>query len=177
MRSRIALSRMFVVFTLCGSAAVLPVRSLGHMQHAPADTSKTGKLMNATGTFDVKVTPAEPSAIAKEADTGRMTIDKTWSGDMTGTSKGEMLTGLTKDTGSMAYVAMERVSATLAGRSGTFLFSHTAQMQSENPAGALAEITVVKNSGTGGLRGISGTLRITVVDKVHHYDFAYSLPN
>ena len=32
--------------------------------------------MHATGTFEVKVTPAEPSDIAKAAETGRMTIDK-----------------------------------------------------------------------------------------------------
>ncbi len=141
----------------------------------PANRSE--RTMHATGTFQVDVKPAEPSAIAKAADTGRMTIDKTWSGDLTGTSKGEMLTGLTKDTGSMAYVAMERVSATLAGHTGTFLFQHGAYMQTGNADSAVAEIKVVKDSGTADLTGITGTLQITITGGVHHYDFTYTLPS
>ena len=43
--------------------------------------------MHASGTFQVDVKPAEPSEIAKQAGTGRMTIDKAWSGDITGTSQ------------------------------------------------------------------------------------------
>ena len=134
--------------------------------------------MHATGTFQVDVKPAEPSSIAKEADTGRMTIEKTWSGDITGTSKGEMLTGMTKSTGSMAYVAMERMNVTLGGRSGSFLFQHTAYMQAGTDAnqGSL-NISVVQGSGTGALAGIGGTLKITITDKVHRYDFAYELPD
>lgn len=135
--------------------------------------------MHATGTFEVKVSPTEPTPIAKEADTGRMTIDKTWSGDLSGTSKGEMLTGLTKSTGSMAYVAMERVSATLGGRTGTFLFAHLAHTQAGAPQGSgMLNIAVVPNSGTGALAGITGTLTLNITpDNVHHYDFAYTLPN
>lgn len=133
--------------------------------------------MHAAGTFNVDVKPAEASEIAKAADIGRMTIDKTWSGDLTGTSKGEMLTGMTKSTGSMAYVAMERVHATLHGRTGTFLFQHTAFMQSGNATSASMNIAVVKDSGTEGLAGIAGTLQITITNGVHHYDFTYTLPD
>ncbi len=85
--------------------------------------------MHASGTFLVDVKPAEPSEIAKQAGTGRMTIDKTWSGDISGTSQGEMLTGITKATGSMSYVALERTHVTIAGRNGTFLLQHMAYMQ------------------------------------------------
>ena len=134
--------------------------------------------MHATGTFQVDVKPAEPSSVAQQADTGRMTIDKTWSGDITGTSKGEMLTGMTKETGSMAYVAMERMNVTIAGHSGSFLFQHVAHMQAgSDPGKGTMNISVVQGSGTGALAGIHGTLQITITDKVHHYDFAYELPN
>ena len=130
--------------------------------------------MHATGTFDVKVTPTEPSSIAKAADTGRMTIDKSWTGSMTGTSKGEMLTGNTQQNASMAYVAMERFTGSVDGHTGTFLFSHSAEML--NGAPTKFDVLVVPGSGTGALKDISGKLTIDIVAKVHHYDFAYTLP-
>jgi hypothetical protein len=49
--------------------------------------------MHASGTFAVKISPAEASALAREAGPGCMTINKTFAGDIHGTSKGEMLTG------------------------------------------------------------------------------------
>ncbi len=129
--------------------------------------------MHATGTFEVKVVPTEPSAIAKDADTGRMTIDKVWTGAMTGTSKGEMLTGNTRENASMAYVAMERFTGTVDGHQGTLLFSHTATMLNGVPQ--TFDVTVVPGSGTGALRGIAGKLTITITDKVHRYDLDYLL--
>jgi hypothetical protein len=93
-----------------------------HAQSGTATTnSKLGATMHATGTFVVKIAPTEASALGQEAGLGRMTIDKAFSGDLEGTSKGEMLTGSTEATGAMAYVAMERVTGKLKGRSGSFL--------------------------------------------------------
>ncbi len=139
---------------------------------ASAQGSK-GSLMHATGTFNVKVLPADPSDIAKAADTGRMTIDKTWTGALTGTSKGEMLTGITTENASMAYVAMERFTGTVDGHAGTFLFSHTAEMLNNAPT--KFDVTIVPGSGTAALKGLTGKLAITIADKVHTYDLAYEL--
>ncbi len=130
--------------------------------------------MHATGTFDVKVTPAEPSDVAKAADTGRMTIDKTWTGGLTGTSKGEMLIGNTKENASMAYVAIERFTGSVDGHTGTFLFSHSAEMLNNAPT--KFDVTVVPGSGTGALKGLTGKLDITIDGKNHTYSFAYTLP-
>ena len=130
--------------------------------------------MHATGSFDVKVTPAEPSDVAKAADTGRMTIDKTWTGGLTGTSKGEMLIGNTKENASMAYVAIERFTGTVDGHNGTFLFSHSAEMLNNAPT--KFDVTVVPGSGTGALKGLTGKLDITIDGKNHTYSFAYTLP-
>lgn len=132
--------------------------------------------MQATGTFVVKVTPAEPSEIAKEAGLGRMTIDKVFSGAITGTSKGEMLTGMTPETKGMAYVAIEKVTATLNGHVGTFLLSHRASMRSAAPANTALDITVVPDSGTGSLTGIAGTFLIDTSAGDHKYTFDYTLP-
>jgi Protein of unknown function (DUF3224) len=71
---------------------------------------------HATGTFDVKVTPATPDAEAKDPAVGRTLLDKPFHGDIEGTSKGVMLTAATDVKGSGAYVAIEKVSGTLKGQ-------------------------------------------------------------
>ena len=37
-------------------------------------------------------------------------------------------------------------------------------------------ISVVPDSGTGGLAGLAGTMTITIVDGKHFYELAYTLP-
>ncbi len=85
-------------------------------------------IRHAKGAFEVKIVPAESSPIGQQASIGRMTIDKTFSGALEGSSKGEMLTGITQSTGSMAYVAIERVTGKLDGRDGSFVLMHNATM-------------------------------------------------
>ena len=72
-----------------------------------------------------------------------------------------------------AYGALERVSATLAGRSGTFALVHRGIVDHGQQE---LLITVVPGSGTGGLEGIEGVFKLVITDGVHHYDLAYSLP-
>jgi hypothetical protein len=131
--------------------------------------------MHARGTFVVKINPVEASALSQEAGIGRMTIDKTFSGDLEGTSKGEMLTGSTESTGAMAYVAMERVTGTLNGRSGNFLLMHNASMLKSDPASGVMQVVVVPHSGTGELAGLSGKLTITIDGGKHSFDLEYQL--
>ena len=132
--------------------------------------------MHARGTFVVKISPVEASAISREAGIGPMTIDKTFSGDLEGTSKGEMLSAGTESTGAMAYVAMERVTGKLNGRSGSFLLMHNASMLKSDPAGGVMQITVVPQSGTDELAGMSGKLIIIIEGGKHSYDLEYELP-
>jgi hypothetical protein len=129
--------------------------------------------MHARGTFVVKISPAEASTLAQEAGIGRMTIDKTFAGDLEGTSKGEMLTGSTESTGAIAYVALERVTASLNGRSGSFLFMHNAAMLKSDPGVGFMHVIVVPNSGTGELAGLAGKMTITLGDGKHSFDFEY----
>ena len=105
---------------------------------------------------------------------GRMTLDKVFHGDLDATSHGEMLTGGTTVKGSGVYVAVERVEGILQGRRGTFLLYHTGVMRRGNPELA---ITVVPDSGTGELSGISGKLNIQIDQGKHSYDFEYTLPD
>jgi hypothetical protein len=137
---------------------------------------KAGVIMHATGTFVVKINPAEASEIAQQAGIGRMTIDKTFSGALEGTSKGEMLTGGAESTGAMAYVALERVTGKLNGRSGDFVLMHNATMLKRNPGSGVMQITVVPQSGTGELAGLTGKMLITIEGGKHSFDFEYQLP-
>jgi hypothetical protein len=134
-------------------------------------------MKHAAGTFDVKVAPVDVSDIGKQAGVGRMTIDKVWSGDLSGASKGEMLTSLTPSTGAMGYVALELVTAKLDGRSGSFYFIHNATMNRNDPKSGVMQITVLVGSGTGELSGLRGTLTI-IIDAAgkHSYTFDYELP-
>src|SRR5262249_4617925 len=113
----------------------------------------------AAGAFDVKVTPQKPDTqVARAANLGRLTIDKRFHGDLEGISKGEMLATQTDTPGSAGYVAMERVTGTLKGRSGSFVLQHSATMTRGAPK---ATIAVVPDSGTGDLQGLSRTRAIT----------------
>ena len=130
--------------------------------------------MHARGTFEVQIAPLLADAYADATTLGRMTIDKQFSGDLTGTGKGQMLTGMGTAKGSAAYSAIERVTGTLAGRSGSFLLQHTGIM---HDGAQQLTITIVPSSGTGELAGISGTLAIIIEEKVHRYDLEYTLPS
>jgi hypothetical protein len=136
------------------------------------DASMTA-MIHATGTFDVKVIPQGAGDTADGIALGRMSIDKQFHGELEATSKGEMLTSGLESNGSMAYVAIERVTGTLMGRRGSFVLMHQGTMNRE---GQNLTVAVVPDSGTGQLAGLSGTMTITIVDKKHLYDFAHSLP-
>ena len=130
--------------------------------------------MHATGTFVVKISPAEASAIAQQAKIGRMTIDKSFSGELEGTSKGEMLTAGNEATGAGAYVALERVTGTIHGRSGEFLLMHDGTML-KSSLGAW-HVVIVPHSGTGELAGITGKMSIIIEGGKHSYDLECELP-
>lgn len=126
----------------------------------------------ASGAFDVTLTPQEHQENVGDPTIGRMAIDKRFHGDLEATSRGEMLGALTDVKGSAGYVAMERVNGVLHGRNGTFVLQHNGLM--ERGAQQLT-ITVVPDSGTGDLTGLAGTMSIDIVDGKHSYRFEYTL--
>ena len=126
----------------------------------------------ATGTFDVKMNPKDqgPEAVA-----GGMTIDKQFQGDLEGTSKGQMLmAGSESEKGSAGYVAIEKVTGTLSGRSGSFYLQHNATM---NRGVGELNIVVIPDTGTDQLTGLSGKMNIIIAGGgKHSYEFDYDLP-
>ncbi len=126
----------------------------------------------ASGTFEVKLSPLTLNNSAADSSLGRMDIDKQFLGDLAATSRGEMLSAGTAVKGSAGYVALERVSGTLENRAGSFVLQHTGTMNRGEPR---LEITVVPDSGTDQLKGLSGTMMITIVGGIHTYEFDYRL--
>jgi len=153
----------------------LAVTIVAHAQSQTKSAGEKGTVMHATGPFEVKMTPQKPDNPTEEAaNIARMTGDKQWHGDLEGTSKVVMLATAPDAKGSGVYVALERVTCTLKGRSGTFLLHHTGIMNRGVPG---LVIEVAPDSGTGQLAGITGKVTIIIApDKKHSYDFEYTLP-
>jgi hypothetical protein len=128
---------------------------------------------HAQGTFEVQMNPRAPEDKAEGASLGRLSLDKKFYGDLEATGKGEMLTAVTDVKGSAGYVAIERVTGTLHGRSGSFVLLHRGIMTNR---GQELTLTVVPDSGTRELAGLAGEMSIQIADGKHSYDLAYRLP-
>jgi hypothetical protein len=126
----------------------------------------------ATGTFDVKLSPQANDTPAEGAVLARLTLDKQFHGDLEATSKGEMLSAGTSVKNSAGYVAIERVTGTLHGKRGTFALQHNGIMNRGVPS---LTISVVPDSGTGELTGLSGTATIDIAGGKHYYTLDYDL--
>jgi hypothetical protein len=141
------------------------------LPYAGAQSANGGTVVHhAHGTFTVAVQPLTP---APAEGVGRFSIDKKMTGDLEATTKGEMFSGGDPKSGMAGYVAIEVVTGTLAGKKGSFALQHSATMDS---AGPKMTVLVVPGSGTGELKGISGTFAIRIEGGQHFYDLDYSLP-
>lgn len=127
--------------------------------------------MHAKGTFEVNIIPQQDRPIPT---LGRMTIDKTFSGDLQGISQGQMLSSGDPKTGSAGYVAVERFEGKLGDREGSFVLQHNATMHN---GGQELTVIIVPGSGTGDFLGISGTLAIKIEGGRHYYDLDCALPS
>lgn len=127
---------------------------------------------NAKGPFTVKMTPVSWSESTTDHALGRFMLEKQFEGDLVGASQGQMLTAGTVEKGSAGYVAIEKVTGKLHGRSGSFILQHSATMNRNNPE---LSITVVPDSGTDELTGIAGKMDIIRADGKHAYEFIYTL--
>ncbi len=129
--------------------------------------------MQTTGEFEVNLQPLDSFAKGSDGITlGRMSIDKTFRGDLVAKSQGEMLRVVTKVNGSAGYVAIEQVKGTLQGHSGTFVLQHFG-ITSHGQDRLILE--VVPDSGTGQLANLSGKMSIRFEDGKHTYEFDYAL--
>ena len=126
------------------------------------------------GAFEVKITPQPADSRGAAAFLGRLNLDKAFHGDLEAKSVGQMLAARGDKPTSAGYVAIEQVTGTLGGRKGSFILQHSGH---PNPAGQSLEINVVADSGTDGLKGLTGSMKIIIEPGgAHFYEFDYELP-
>lgn len=123
--------------------------------------------MLAKGEFTVEVVPQNDG----EFSAGRLTINKIYSGDIAGTGKGQMISKRIEN-GPAAYFAIEEVTATLGGKTGSFTLLHKGFMDAN---GTELNITIMPHSGTGDFAGITGTYNIIQQDNKHFYELQWEL--
>jgi hypothetical protein len=123
-----------------------------------------------------------PRTLDFPADTGvnygGLTLSKTFTGAIEGTSTVEMLyTRTPAADGAFAgagYVALERISGSVDGRHGSFVLLHISTVVGEDPP--LARYVISPGSGTGQLIGLSGVGLITIdPDGSHALHLDYEL--
>jgi hypothetical protein len=128
--------------------------------------------MIAKGSFEVAMKAEPPYDTVDGVTLSRASFDKHFWGPLEATSQVQMLAARTAIETSAGYVAIERISGTLEGRRGTFVVVHTGLMARGTPS---LSITIVPDSGTGELSGISGRMAIQIVEGKHFYELDYSL--
>ena len=143
-------------------------------QAAETNTKKNAPNMtrNISGEFDLKMLP-QPQEGGSAAP-GRMLLDKRFHGALDATSVGQMLALMTATKGSAGYVAMELVTGSLVGKRGSFTLQHSGTMTRGTPT---LSVSVVPDSGTEALHGLSGQMKIRIEGGKHFYDFEYTLPD
>lgn len=130
--------------------------------------------LTAAGAFEVTLTPLSLDPPADDAGRGRMRLSKRFHGGLDATGAGEMLTGMGLVAGSAAYVAIERISGRLDGRSGSFLVVHRGVMTRGEPD---LVVSIVPDSGTGELTGIEGAMTLIVGAGRHDYRIDATVPD
>jgi hypothetical protein len=101
-----------------------------------------------------------------------VSLKKQFTGDLEASSSAEMIGARSEVKGSAGYVAIERVVGTLSGRTGSFVLQHSGTMT--RGKGELS-VSVVPDSGTGELKGISGKMTIEISEGKHSYSFEYAI--
>lgn len=127
----------------------------------------------AVGTFDTTSRPEPPFAAESGVLLGRMQIDKVFQGQLEGTGAVQMMYVRTPVEASAGYVAVERITGSLDGRQGSFVVLHVGVARSGDSS---LEVSIVPDSGTNQLAGITGSMAISEVAGEHRYTLDYQLP-
>jgi hypothetical protein len=153
-------------------ATVALETTAGLGDHAPPIDGAATMAQQVKGQFEVKRAPQGTCDLGDGAVAAHIRFDKRFQGPLEATSVVHMLAVGTEVEGSAAYVALERITGSLDGRTGAFFMQHNGVMDRGQPS---LSLTVVPDSGTGELKGLTGRLAIDITDGQHYYTFDYSL--
>lgn len=116
----------------------------------------------ATASFEIKTWDEKPY---QELEGGskftRASVTKTYRGDITGDATSESLMFYRSD-GTAAFAGLERIVGAIGGRAGSFVFQVSGTYRDQT---ATCDCTVVPDSGSGELRGLSGKGRYVATHK------------
>ena len=130
--------------------------------------AQSGAQSDAAGTFDVHIAP---TGHAPDDSLQSLSLTKTYRGDLEASSRGEMLASGGPPSTSGGYVAMERITGKLAGRTGSFSVMQLGSMSTGTDP--KMTIQIVPGSGTGDLSGLYGTMTLAVIAGQHTYTIHY----
>ncbi len=137
---------------------MLPRHHVAFLQSCGDAARYIALTMKETTTVTFEITSWEQSNVL-ESDSGakitRAAVAKKFSGDLDGTSLAEVLL-CGGEGGGAGYLAMERVTGTLKGRSGSFVIQHGGL---STPAGPQPFGDILPGTGTEELTTIRGTAR------------------
>ena len=136
---------------------------------AMAFTSEEQPVHHAAGEFEVKLQPVS----AADEPVTRMSLDKQFYGDLEASSIGQMMAGGNEANGARVYVALETVTGSLKGKTGSFVLAHLGTMTKD---GQVLSVIIAQGTGTAQLAGIAGELGIDIRDGKHFYTLDYTLP-
>ena len=124
-----------------------------------------------SGVFTVKALPQESHLKSSHGMVfRRLGVEKDYSGELVATGHCELLSINTPTEGSAAYVALEHITGYVCGRYGSFVTQETASLY----LGEESNIqTVVADSGTGELSGLTGTLHTKREGEQYYYEFDF----
>jgi hypothetical protein len=124
------------------------------------------------GPFEISAKPLPSDETTEKVGAMRMLFEKQFKGALDATSSVAMIGMMNQELGSGAYVALEHITGTLDGRKGSFCLQHSCAMSRGKSS---QSITVIPDSGTEELVGLSGTMTIDIIDDQHFYSFEYDL--
>lgn len=134
--------------------------------------SKHAKSTFKIKSWDEKTWEGKPWKEVPGAKLTHAIVTKTYQGDIEGEGTSQSLTTYGED-GTASYVGLEKFVGKVGGRSGSFVLQTTGAY--DNTV-AKSSSVVVKGSGTGDLRGLTGEAKVTSGTEDQHpftldYDF------
>lgn len=147
------------------------------MSKEGSDRGRYHRPMHASATFSVHDWAPTPVVPVPEVETGTpvgvATMRKVFTGTVNGQSSTIFAAAFDHVTGT--YLALKSFQGEIGGRSGTFVFGHSATTTGTDRRSAF--FVVVPNSGTGDLAGLTGTGELIVdPDGTHRLELDYQLP-
>lgn len=124
-------------------------------------------IKSAKGEFEINIVPQADDA----APAGRMTINKSYQGDLEGSGIGQMISKRIEG-GAAVYYAIEEFTGSVQGISGAFTLIHQGHMDKESQS---LQIEILEGSGSGDLENISGSMVIVQDANGHTYELKYEL--